>query len=85
MSGHHLRGVIRTHPSVSAYKKGCRCDDCRRINRERNARIRAALYARPRDEVPHGWGGYTNWGCRCGTCTQANTEKSRDRQRKAGS
>jgi hypothetical protein len=83
MSRHDLRGIIRRHPSVSAYHKGCRCEDCTRINRERNLAIRAALAARPRDEVPHGtYGGYCNWRCRCEACTAANTQQSRAYYRK---
>jgi hypothetical protein len=29
------RPRVRTHPSSYAYKKGCRCDDCTRMNTQR--------------------------------------------------
>lgn len=29
------------HPSLGAYKRGCRCDDCKRINNESVKKYRA--------------------------------------------
>ncbi len=68
-----------THGIPSAYNNGCRCDECRLAHRARMARIRADLFSRPRDQVPHGTrGGYINWGCRCQPCTTAATVANRE-------
>ena len=63
-------------PSRYAYARlGCRCDDCRRHNREymrsKHADLRARL-AGEFDSLPHGSvSTYGNWGCRCEPCVDA--------------
>jgi len=32
---------LKKHPSLGAYKRGCRCDDCKRINNESVKKYRA--------------------------------------------
>ena len=61
-------------PSASAYKNGCRCADCTEAHRIRQNAVLAGLASRPRDQVPHGRYGYSNWSCRCGTCSAAWSE-----------
>jgi hypothetical protein len=61
-------------PNAGAYARGCRCAECTEAHRLRMRQVRAALRARPRDEVPHGLYGYTNWGCRCDVCGAAHSE-----------
>jgi len=34
---------LKKHPSIGAYKRGCRCEDCRAINRMKAKRYRASL------------------------------------------
>lgn len=34
---------LKKHPSLGAYKRGCRCSDCRRINNESIKKYRARL------------------------------------------
>lgn len=58
-------------------KRKCRCDICRAANSDRARRgksVRLARVAAGDADVPHGRGGYTNWGCRCDVCTKANTD-----------
>lgn len=33
---------LKKHPSLGAYKRGCRCEDCKRINNESMKKYRAA-------------------------------------------
>lgn len=66
-------GVDTLTGCPSSYRQGCRCDDCREQHTLRQRQIMAELAARPRDQVPHGTGGYRNWGCRCEVCTMANS------------
>lgn len=69
--------MSRTHGLASTYVDGCRCDKCREAHRVRHAASRAALAARPRDQVPHGTsGGYDNWLCRCEKCTAAKKARN---------
>jgi hypothetical protein len=71
--------TVVVHPSASAYNKGCRCDDCRELHRQRHnyvmARAQAAARASP-ERIPHGAGGYTNWGCRCAVCLEAGRRRN---------
>lgn len=68
----HIHGT----PSGYSYY-GCRCDVCRRGNRERHRRMREDRQQRLH-EAPHGTpGGYVNWGCRCGDCTAAYSQYQR--------
>jgi hypothetical protein len=68
----------RTHPGPGAYNGGCRCDECKEAHRLRCAAVKAALAARPREDVPHGTdSGYTNWACRCALCCKVNSDRSR--------
>lgn len=65
---------------------GCRCEQCRDVERE----YRRAWVARARSrDVPehvHGtFNGYNNYGCRCQACTHANRATSRRyRAKRAG-
>lgn len=58
------------------YALGCRCDNCRRRNRERVAAWRRKKAGT--DPPEHGLvSSYTNYGCRCRACLDA---KLRDLQ-----
>jgi hypothetical protein len=65
------------HPGPSAYNKGCRCGDCTELHRQRHNRVMAwaAATASP-ERIPHGIGGYGNWGCRCAVCLEAGRAKN---------
>lgn len=58
-------------PSANAYKSGCRCPACTEAQRVKQNGLVAELAARPRDQVPHGRYGYSNWSCRCEVCRAA--------------
>ena len=60
-----------TGPSANTYKHGCRCPECTKAQRLKQQAIMADLASRPRDQVPHGRYGYSNWSCRCETCSGA--------------
>ncbi len=63
------------HPSLSSYNRGCRCDECKNLNR-----IRANEYrSRPveKKNLTHGTQSSYVAGCRCEKYTEANTEASR--------
>lgn len=38
---------LKKHPSLGAYKRGCRCDDCKRINNESVKKYRAKKKLHP--------------------------------------
>ena len=57
--GTTARYTSRSHP--------CRCDECKRANRERAQSLRDS-----KDPPEHGYSGYKNYGCRCQTCKEAN-------------
>jgi hypothetical protein len=73
-----------THGTPSAYKRGCRCGDCRAAKTAQNARQKQArmlrLAAGDAADFKHGVSGYTNWGCRCEVCVAA---ARRDRQQRS--
>lgn len=75
-----LTGEHCDKPSWCEYKRGCRCDGCRKANRERHAATIADLRARARagdGAVPHGTAGaYDNWGCRCAACTASKQARN---------
>jgi len=62
--GHYLR-----------YGAGCRCDLCRRANRERAAADLERRKETPFEAIPHGVKGYNHYGCRCDRCRKANSER----------
>lgn len=62
---------IQSHGTRSRYRDGCHCDECRRDNAERQAKLRIKLsYKEP---PQHGASGYTNYSCRCPKCTRYGT------------
>lgn len=66
------------------YRRGCRCEECREANRVHMAASRARRVQRGKEDpslIPHGLGGYRNWGCRCETCTWANSTELKERGR----
>jgi hypothetical protein len=57
--------------TCAAYKRGCRCPECRAYQNGRVARNRAALLARLQADPAHpGHGRRSSYdaGCRCGRC-----------------
>jgi transposase-like protein len=94
---HSLRDALRriglTISTVSVPEHGtwaryssrshtCRCDECRRANRERAQALRDSG-----DPPKHGYSGYKNYGCRCKVCKEANrlavrAERAARRQRR---
>lgn len=62
------------HGTDLAYRKGCRCDDCRAHNTQRLAAFRAWR----KGEIPHATDdGYVNWACRCELCREAHRDARR--------
>ncbi len=41
--GLHLRKEVKKHPSRTAYDNGCRCDECKKIQKERMQKYRKNL------------------------------------------
>lgn len=64
------------HGTISRYRRRvdpCRCEECRRANRE----YVASLKHRGGEPPSHGYSGYVNYGCRCQICTTANRVQCR--------
>ncbi|MER5892370.1 hypothetical protein [Streptomyces sp. NPDC001876] len=69
--------------SPGPYKRGCRCQICRKANLARLTAAKADRYARQAAGTAvftHGAGGYTNWGCRCDTCSAGHKAEYEARQ-----
>jgi hypothetical protein len=80
-----------SHGTRSSYRKGCRCDECRKANNQsekmRCQKLGRRLTSKPGAKKKHGGDpshplfphGYTGYilGCRCADCTKSNTEKQR--------
>jgi hypothetical protein len=64
---------------MTYFHRKCRCDECRRYQRERVARNRAERLARG---VIHGSRSSYDAGCRCDSCVAAR-RKSYSREREA--
>ena len=60
------------HGTVTGYSYGCRCDKCKKAERDRKKRIGEKLKADPTDPR-HGTSTGYGYGCRCLKCTKANT------------
>lgn len=68
---------IPPHGTVNRYRsrrEPCRCEECRRANREYNAALRG------REPPTHGASGYVNYGCRCKRCKEAHRRMLRARR-----
>lgn len=69
------------------YRGGCRCEDCRRWNRELQRQWRRRNREAGRTPAKHGPGGFSNYGCHCAAClapqrdkqSRYTTQKSRNR------
>lgn len=72
-----------THGTVQCYQNGCKCDPCKKANRERHEKW---LDSRTEDRIPHGTlSGYTNWRCRCPDCKiQGSIANKKGRERRKG-
>jgi hypothetical protein len=69
-----LEAAAAPHPSLYWYKvKGCRCDECREVNRRQHFAWKEK--ARGSERTPHGTeNGYANYSCRCEACRQAHAD-----------
>jgi len=68
--------VDHGHGDYRTYRKGCRCDACRKANSDRYAEEVAARREDPSAANRAGHGKpstYKNYGCRCDACSKANT------------
>ena len=76
--------VTRTPcPSVGAYMRGCRCEDCVRLRREEQREVKERRLAKAEKRpglIPHGVSGYANWDCRCAKCRSEWTKYLRERR-----
>lgn len=77
---------VTTHPerhgTLTRYRKGCRCDPCRRANLEDYRRGKARRVVRLEHDakvVVHGASGYKNHGCRCDVCKAAKRAENAQR------
>ena len=65
------------HGTVARYRRRndpCRCDECRRANREKLRELQG-------QEPPHhGYSGYINYGCRCQVCSEEHRTTIRARR-----
>lgn len=63
----------RSHGTPAAYHFGCRCDECRKANRERCYTTFNSMKERlASTDREHGTSStYSNWGCRCTACCDA--------------
>lgn len=72
-----------THGTVQCYQNGCKCDPCKKANRERHEKWKNS---RQEDRIPHGTlSGYTNWKCRCPECKLQGSianKKARERRKR---
>jgi hypothetical protein len=68
------------HGAASAYRKGCRCDQCREWSAASKRRWRAGdgPGKTPAGQQSHGAWAYKHWACRCDVCTAANTTQMRE-------
>ena len=57
------------HGHISTYNKGCRCDECRKVARQKRNLYRRRSRGNPPE---HGTNNaYTNYACRCPECKAA--------------
>lgn len=75
--------MTENHGTSTAYRNGCRCEECRAGNTARHKRLRekrylAAASGKIPADVEHGIGAYCNWGCRCPTCVAAAVRRNRE-------
>jgi len=66
------------HGTIEAYRAGCSCEPCRAANRADSRARRAERRATPFELIPHGEGGYSNYGCHCETCLAAGSKRNAD-------
>lgn len=65
------------HGTASRYRSrrfACRCEECRRANREKCAELMG------REPPNHGYSGYINYGCRCKVCKEGHRITLRNRK-----
>lgn len=71
--------------SMTKYRNGCRCEDCRKANAAHARKERARW--RERGQLPasgaHNVSTYRNYGCRCDVCKAAMKAKNARRYQKA--
>ena len=72
------------HGTRSCYTHDrCRCQACREANAAYQLTLKERLAAKRFGEIPHGRGGYENYGCRCETCFAAKSEANREYRERA--
>lgn len=78
--GLHLTNLrkVPDHGTRTRYRRGCRCEDCRRFIREDHRRLVE------RGPSKHGTdSSYRNYGCRCKACREAARVAVRERKARA--
>ena len=65
------------HGTRSAYNHdGCRCEMCTKANTEHQRKQSERMRAKPKEEIPHGYNGYSNYACRCEVCRAAGRQRN---------
>lgn len=69
------------HGTTAEYARGCRCQSCKRANRDSHrvavAKMRTA--GLPDGDDRHGtFAAYSQWGCRCDKCSAAGARRNRE-------
>lgn len=69
-----------SHGTITGYRRGCRCANCRQANTQAVARSKATRYSDPTaaDRAGHGKRTtYNNYGCRCAPCKEAQSRANK--------
>lgn len=67
------------HGTINGYSNGgCRCESCKKANRERHREYMDRVRSQGRVLSRHGTSLAYDSGCRCPECRAANTAKSRN-------
>lgn len=70
-------GTRARYPWCTDGPDGGRCAKCKAANAEHQRNRNRTRRSRPPHQIPHGLGGYMNYGCKCSTCCAAKAAENR--------